>query len=197
MHDFSSAQNKNIEQPDSNYYPYFDDGTFYRANNALSVNTLALISGYINLNYQRKINKVWSVEVGGSKKFMKGFELLPDENFPDSKFVKGYGYNAMIKHNLGREAITNYFHIGFGYRYRNITFVEQRSKVQDYFMSFGYQQLYRGRFTTEFGASIGGSRENQEGGYQVSLNQWTSSGIHRNMYMALTVKVKAYFFTKI
>ncbi|MFT7591837.1 MAG: hypothetical protein ACI9UJ_001766, partial [bacterium] len=34
------AQTDTIVQPDSNYSFYLDDGTMYRANNALSINTL-------------------------------------------------------------------------------------------------------------------------------------------------------------
>jgi hypothetical protein len=154
------CQSTPIDQPDSDFKSYLDDGYLTGLNNAITINTLAPLSGYFGLAYERKLTSRWSVKVSKSIKLFKGAELVFGPTFTKrGKFVDGGDFSAAVKYNYLDMAITRGLYQNFAYRKRIGNYSNSDWIIESLYTTVGEQHLIGKRISAGVAFGFGVNKQ--------------------------------------
>ncbi len=154
---------KDLPTTDSNAKYYLDDGKNTDADADFRIAATSLITGFLDLAYEQRINHTYSVELGGGYQFNKGvdvFKLVDDGvvslSFPsDEELTKGMGFSLTAKRYGGEEAISQMTFQALTYRNRTSTFETYKYNAQDIFYTLGWKYLLSNSISAQAGFNAG------------------------------------------
>jgi hypothetical protein len=126
---FSFAQDRDLPEVDENFEKYLDDGQKTGADGNVQLAVSSLIAGFLDVQYEQKINHSLSVQAGGAIQVGSGYDLislLMDDlgGVEASRFDGGYGYSASVKYYAGQSAITRLGYASLTFRNRTSNYAE-------------------------------------------------------------------------
>ncbi len=161
------AQNRDLPEVDENFEKYLDDGQNTGADGNVQVAVSALINGFIDVQYEQKINHSFSVQAGGALQIAPGFDLVSafftDFGFNDrERFDGGYGYSGTFKYYAGQSAITRLGYASLTYRNRTSNYAEgefqesaYKYAVNDIYYSTGLKFLFANSASADVSTGVG------------------------------------------
>lgn len=167
---------RDLPQIDDNYQKYLDDGRKTDADADVKISLTALVSGFIELGYEHKINNTWSLVGSGGFQFIEGLDPQSFQYGEVAQEVGGVldnGFSLSIegRRYAGLSAITDIGYAGFKYRVRHSnTYAFSNTTVNgkevkkngdiivskhDFYYSRGGKYLLGSSVSAEFSAGIG------------------------------------------
>jgi hypothetical protein len=151
---------KDLPTTDSNPKKYLDDGKNTDADADIRIAVTSIVTGFLDLAYEQRINHTYSVELGGGYQFNRGidvFKLVNElEFFPyDEVLTKGMGFSVTAKRYGGKEAISEMTFQALTYRNRNSDFETYSYNAQDIFYTLGWKYLLSNSVSAQAGFNAG------------------------------------------
>jgi len=151
---------KDLPTTDSNPKKYLDDGKNTDADADIRIAVTSIVTGFLDLAYEQRINHTYSVELGGGYQFNRGidvFKLVNElEFFPyDEELTKGMGFSVTAKRYGGKEAISEMTFQALTYRNRNSDFETYSYNAHDIFYTFGWKYLLSNSVSAQAGFNAG------------------------------------------
>ena len=151
---------KDLPTTDSNAKKYLDDGKNTDADADIRIAVTSIVTGFLDLAYEQRINHTYSVELGGGYQFNRGidvFKLVNElEFFPyDEELTKGMGFSVTAKRYGGKEAISEMTFQALTYRNRTSAFETYSYNAQDIFYTLGWKYLLSNSVSAQAGFNAG------------------------------------------
>jgi len=151
---------KDLPTTDSNAKKYLDDGKNTDADADIRIAVTSIVTGFLDLAYEQRINHTYSVELGGGYQFNRGidvFKLVNElEFFPyDEELTKGMGFSVTAKRYGGKEAISEMTFQALTYRNRTSAFETYSYNAQDIFYTLGWKYLLSNSISAQAGFNAG------------------------------------------
>jgi hypothetical protein len=151
---------KDLPTTDSNAKKYLDDGKNTDADTDIRIAVTSIVTGFLDLAYEQRINHTYSVELGGGYQFNRGidvFKLVNElEFFPyDEVLTKGMGFSVTAKRYGGKEAISEMTFQALTYRNRTSAFETYSYNAQDIFYTLGWKYLLSNSISAQAGFNAG------------------------------------------
>ena len=151
---------KDLPTTDSNAKKYLDDGKNTDADADIRIAVTSIVTGFLDLAYEQRINHTYSVELGGGYQFNRGidvFKLVNElEFFPyDEVLTKGMGFSVTAKRYGGKEAISEMTFQALTYRNRTSAFETYSYNAQDIFYTLGWKYLLSNSVSAQAGFNAG------------------------------------------
>ena len=151
---------KDLPTTDSNAKKYLDDGKNTDADADIRIAVTSIVTGFLDLAYEQRINHTYSVELGGGYQFNRGidvFKLVNElEFFPyDEVLTKGMGFSVTAKRYGGKEAISEMTFQALTYRNRTSAFETYSYNAQDIFYTLGWKYLLSNSISAQAGFNAG------------------------------------------
>ena len=151
---------KDLPTTDSNAKKYLDDGKNTDADTDIRIAVTSIVTGFLDLAYEQRINHTYSVELGGGYQFNRGidvFKLVNElEFFPyDEELTKGMGFSVTAKRYGGKEAISEMTFQALTYRNRTSAFETYSYNAQDIFYTLGWKYLLSNSISAQAGFNAG------------------------------------------
>lgn len=161
-----------LPEADPNLKKYLDDGMRQDAFGNVQLAVTSFIPGWLDLSYEQKINRMFSVEGGVGLRLFQGPDLIDMLNdggtfyvYDEVSMKSGFGYVAGARYYPFRAGITQYGYYGVDVRGRNTaySFVDNSKEgyninTMDILFSTGRKRIYENNISlgvvTGFGARI-------------------------------------------
>lgn len=179
-----------LPQADPNFKKYMDDGLLHNADATVQLAVTSLLPGFVDLSYEHKFNRAFSMEAGGGLKIFNGIDIINSMNdvwIEPSNF--GYTYFGSIRYYPFKGGITQFGYMGVEYRKRTHTYDDGPITVDDYMLCTGQKKIYQGNFS--FGLS-------QSFGARIYKKNYKNESIDDELYggFIYTIQVKLGYFLK-
>ena len=151
---------KDLPTTDSNAKKYLDDGKNTDADADIRIAVTSIVTGFLDLAYEQRINHTYSVELGGGYQFNRGIDVFKLGNelefFPyDEVLTKGMGFSVTAKRYGGKEAISEMTFQALTYRNRTSAFETYSYNAQDIFYTLGWKYLLSNSISAQAGFNAG------------------------------------------
>ncbi len=151
---------RELPEVDENFQKYLDDGLNTGANGDLKIAVSALVSGFLDVQYEQKITDNFAIQAGGAFQVSEGNDLLntiTDVTYeePYDIFKSGFGYGVTAKYYAGESAITNLGYGGFTFRHRTSKYEGVTLKQNDIYYTTGLKYLFMNSLSADLSSGIG------------------------------------------
>lgn len=152
-----------LPETDNDAAKYLNDGIKHDAGNFIGLSTGTILSGYLDLEYERKINRKLSVQVGGLYRLFDGVDLweaiddngLSEADLPDTTKLGGFGYSVAGKWYVTGRAITQQYFMGMNYKNRTESTSTVNYARHDLYFSQGWKRIFKNNMGFEFTQGAG------------------------------------------
>ena len=143
---------------DDNFQKYLDDGQKSGANGNVQVALTALVSGYLDIQYEHKLTPSLSLQASGAFQVNEGFDIIDNfinEYDPPDQFNSGFGYGGSIKYYAGQSAITKLGYASLTYRNRTSNYEDVKVVRNDIYYSTGLKYLFQNTLSADLSSGMG------------------------------------------
>jgi len=169
------VRSQDLPQPDDNYQKYLDDGISHLSKNCVKLNVTPLLSGWLSVDYERKINRSFGVSVEGEYRLFSGVNYSFGEGLTnDSFYTGGVGASLSGRYYMNRGGIDQgvYYELGCRYRDNDITEEKYQLVTISPFLGAGGQILYGKAIALNIGWRYGPTISKVDENYKGFTSDW-------------------------
>ncbi|MCB9241056.1 MAG: hypothetical protein H6608_07985 [Flavobacteriales bacterium] len=152
-----------LPETDNDAAKYLNDGIKNDAKNLIGLSTGTMISGYLDVEYERKINNKIGIQVGGLYRLFEGIDLweyfldqgISESQLADSNKLTGFGYSSAFKWYPTGRAITQQYFLGMNYKNRSESTDHLKYQRHDIYMSHGVKGIGKNNIGVEVTQGFG------------------------------------------